>query len=30
VYVSIVVAECAIAAASILLFRRGRWKGQKI
>jgi len=29
-YVSIVVAECAIAAASILLFRRGRWKGQKI
>jgi len=30
VYISIVVAECAIAAASILLFRRGRWKGQQI
>lgn len=30
VYVSIVVAECAIAAAGILLFRRGRWKGQQI
>ena len=30
VYVSIVVAECAIAAAGILLFRRGKWKGQQI
>jgi putative MATE family efflux protein len=30
VYISIVVAECAIAGAGILLFRRGRWKGQKI
>ncbi|HEX4543505.1 MAG TPA: MATE family efflux transporter [Candidatus Acidoferrum sp.] len=30
VYISIVVAECAIAAAGILLFRRGRWKGQQI
>lgn len=30
VYVSIVVAECAIAAAGVLLFRRGRWKGQQI
>jgi putative MATE family efflux protein len=30
VYVSIVVAECAIAAASIILFRRGRWKRQQI
>jgi putative MATE family efflux protein len=30
VYVSIVTAECAIAAAGILLFRRGRWKGQQI
>jgi putative MATE family efflux protein len=29
-YISIVVAECAIAFASVLLFRRGRWKGQKI
>ena len=29
-YVSIVVAECAIALAGILLFRRGKWKGQKI
>ena len=30
VYISIVVAEGAIAAAGILLFRRGRWKGQQI
>jgi putative MATE family efflux protein len=30
VYISIVIAECAIAAAGILLFRRGKWKGQKI
>jgi putative MATE family efflux protein len=29
-YVSIVVAECAIALAGILLFRRGKWKGQRI
>jgi putative MATE family efflux protein len=30
VYISIVVAEVAIATAGILLFRRGHWKGQKI
>ena len=30
VYISIVIAEAAIAAAGILLFRRGRWKGQQI
>src|SRR5215472_2396414 len=30
VYTSIVVAECAIATAGVLLFRRGRWKGQQI
>jgi len=30
VYVSIVIAECTIAAAGILLFRRGKWKGQRI
>jgi putative MATE family efflux protein len=30
VYISIVIAECAIAGAGILLFRRGRWKGQQI
>jgi putative MATE family efflux protein len=30
VYVSIVVAEGAIAAASIILFRQGRWKRQQI
>lgn len=30
VYISIVVAEAAIAIAGILLFRRGRWKGQQI
>src|SRR6202040_1902765 len=29
-YYSIVVAECAIALAGILLFRRGKWKGQRI
>jgi len=29
-YVSIVVAECAIALAGVLLFRRGKWKGQRI
>jgi len=27
---AIVVAECSIAAASIILFRRGRWKAQRI
>jgi putative MATE family efflux protein len=27
---AIVVAECSIAAASIILFKRGRWKAQKI
>jgi Na+-driven multidrug efflux pump len=30
VYISIVIAECAIAAAGILLFRRGKWKHQQI
>jgi MATE family, multidrug efflux pump len=30
VYISIVVAEGAIAVAGILLFRRGRWKGKQI
>ena len=30
VYISIVVAECSIALAGILLFRRGKWKGQQI
>jgi putative MATE family efflux protein len=30
VYISIVIAECAIAGAGVLLFRRGRWKGQQI
>jgi putative MATE family efflux protein len=29
-YISIVVAECAIATAGILLFRQGRWKRQQI
>ena len=29
-YVSIVVAECSIALAGVLLFRRGKWKGQHI
>jgi putative MATE family efflux protein len=30
VYIAIVIAECAIAAASAVLFKRGKWKGQKI
>jgi len=30
VYWSIVVAECSIAAVSALLFKRGKWKAQKI
>jgi MATE family, multidrug efflux pump len=30
VYISIVVVEGAIAVAGVLLFRRGRWKGQQI
>jgi len=30
VFVAIVIAECAIAAASAVLFRRGKWKAQKI
>jgi Na+-driven multidrug efflux pump len=30
VYYSIVIAEAAIAAAGVLIFRRGRWKLQKI
>jgi len=30
VYISIVIAECAIAGAGVLLFRRGRWKRQQI
>jgi len=30
VYFAIVVAECAVAAASILIFRRGAWKMQKV
>ena len=30
VFFAIVVSECSIAAASVLLFRRGRWKRQKI
>jgi putative MATE family efflux protein len=29
-FYSIVIAECSIAAASILLFRRGKWKRQRI
>jgi putative MATE family efflux protein len=29
-YIAIVVAECAIAAASAVLFKRGKWKTQKI
>jgi hypothetical protein len=29
-FYSIVVAECAIAAASAVLFKRGKWKTQKI
>ena len=30
VYFSIVIAECSIALAGVLLFRRGRWKNQQI
>lgn len=30
VYIAIVIAECSIAAASAVLFRRGKWKAQKI
>jgi Na+-driven multidrug efflux pump len=30
VFLSIVIAECCIAAAGIVLFKRGRWKLQKI
>jgi Na+-driven multidrug efflux pump len=30
VFISIVIAEGAIAAAGVLLFRRGRWKTQRI
>ena len=30
VFYSIVIAECAIAVASVLLFKQGRWKRQKI
>ena len=30
VYIAIVIAECAIAAASAVLFKRGKWKKQKI
>jgi len=30
VFYSIVVAECAIAAAGAVLFKRGTWKKQKI
>jgi putative MATE family efflux protein len=30
VFLAIVISECSIAAASIVLFRRGRWKTQKI
>jgi putative MATE family efflux protein len=30
VYIAIVIAECAIAAASAVLFKRGKWKAQKI
>jgi Na+-driven multidrug efflux pump len=29
-FLSIVIAECSIAAASMVLFKRGRWKRQKI
>jgi Na+-driven multidrug efflux pump len=29
-FLSIVISECAIAGASIVLFRRGRWKKQRI
>jgi len=30
VFYSIVVAQCAVAAAGVVLFKRGRWKQQKI
>jgi putative MATE family efflux protein len=30
VFLAIVIAECSIAAAGIVLFKRGRWKAQKI
>jgi len=30
VYLSIVIAECAVAIASVILFKRGRWKQRKI
>ena len=30
VFLSIVIAECAIALASVILFRRGRWKTRQI
>ncbi len=30
VFLAIVISECAIAAAGMILFRRGRWKRQKI
>jgi Na+-driven multidrug efflux pump len=30
VYIAIVIAECSIAAAGVVLFKRGKWKGQKI
>jgi hypothetical protein len=30
VFLAIVLSESSIAAASVLLFRRGRWKQQKI
>jgi hypothetical protein len=29
-FLAIVIAECAIAAASLVLFREGRWKRQRI
>jgi putative MATE family efflux protein len=29
-FLSVVIAECAIALASVVLFKRGRWAGQKI
>jgi Na+-driven multidrug efflux pump len=29
-FISVVTAECAIAVASLVLFRRGRWKTQRI
>jgi len=30
VFLSIVIAQCSVAAAGIVLFRRGRWARQKI